>query len=123
MIAYAIANGVIKDDTIAQRDLLDTKIMGVLTPAPSIDRRKFVEKYENSPKHATQFYYQFSQITNNIRVDRIEKDEKWTTETDFGTMDITINLSKPEKDLRDIIKAGMTKKSGYPAFNRFIDNL
>lgn len=99
MIAYAIANGVIKDDTIAQRDLFDTKIMGVLTPAPSIVRRKFAEKYENSPKLATQFYYQFSQITNNIRVDRIEKDP------------------------RDIIKAGMTKKSGYPAFNRFIDNL
>lgn len=92
MIAYAIANGVIKDDTIAQRDLFDTKIMGVLTPAPSTVRRKFAEKYENSPKHATQFYYQFSQITNNIRVDRIEKDP------------------------RDIIKAGMTKKSGYPAF-------
>lgn len=71
----------------------------VLTPAPSTVRRKFAEKYENSPKHATQFYYQFSQITNNIRVDRIEKDP------------------------RDIIKAGMTKKSGYPAFNRFIDNL
>lgn len=115
MIAYAIANGVMKDDTIAQRDLFDTKVMGVLTPAPSTVRRKFTEKYENSPKHATQFYYQFSQITNYIRVDRIEKDEKWTTETDFGTMDITINLSKPEKDPRDIIKAGMTKKSGYPA--------
>ena len=115
MIAYAIANGVMKDDTIAQRDLFDTKVMGVLTPAPSTVRRKFAEKYENSPKHATQFYYQFSQITNYIRVDRIEKDEKWTTETDFGTMDITINLSKPEKDPRDIIKAGMTKKSGYPA--------
>ena len=113
----------ILEDTIAQRDLFDTKIMGVLTPAPSIVRRKFAEKYENSPKHATQFYYQFSQITNYIRVDRIEKDEKWMTETDFGTMDITINLSKPEKDPRDIIKAGMTKKSGYPAFNRFIDNL
>ena len=115
MIAYAIANGVMKDVTIAQRDLFDTKVMGVLTPAPSTVRRKFAEKYENSPKHATQFYYQFSQITNYIRVDRIEKDEKWTTETDFGTMDITINLSKPEKDPRDIIKAGMTKKSGYPA--------
>ena len=83
MIAYAIANGVMKDDTIAQRDLFDTKVMGVLTPAPSTVRRKFAEKYENSPKHATQFYYQFSQITNYIRVDRIEKDEKWTTETDF----------------------------------------
>ena len=115
MIAYAIANGVMKDDTIAQRDLFDTKVMGVLTPAPSTVRRKFAEKYENSPKYATQFYYQFSQITNYIRVDRIEKDEKWTTETDFGTMDITINLSKPEKDPRDIIKAGMTKKTGYPA--------
>lgn len=98
MIAYAIANGVIKDDTIAQRDLFGTKIMGVLTPAPSTVRRKFAEKYENSPKHATQFYYQFSQITNYIRVDRIEKDEKLAV--------LPARLKKEMSDLEEAILRG-----------------
>ena len=69
----------------------------------------------SSPKAATEFYYHFSQATNYIRTDRIIKDEKWETDTEFGKMDITINLSKPEKDPRDIAKDGTAKKSGYPA--------
>ena len=89
--------------------------MGILTPAPSVIRKVFEEKYQVSPKEATDFYYHFSQATNYIRTDRIIKDEKWTTDTEFGQMDITINLSKPEKDPRDIAKAGAAKKSGYPA--------
>lgn len=95
--------------------LQTTKIMGILTPAPSVVRKIFEEKYQVSPKAATDFYYHFSQATNYIRTDRIIKDEKWETDTEFGKMDITINLSKPEKDLRDIAKDGTAKKSGYPA--------
>src|SRR5699024_11396124 len=66
----------------------------------SVVRKVFEEKYQVSPKSATDFYYHFSQATNYIRTDRIVKDEKWTTDTEFGQMDITINLSKPEKDPR-----------------------
>ena len=75
----------------------------------------FFDKYEISPKEATNYYYHLSQATNYIRKDRIAKDEKWATNTDYGAIDITINLSKPEKDPRDIAKAGQTKSSGYPA--------
>jgi UDPglucose--hexose-1-phosphate uridylyltransferase len=94
---------------------MDTKIMGLLTPMPSMVRKVFQEKYAVSPKEATDYYYQFSQATNYIRKDRIAKDEKWVTDTEFGPIDITINLSKPEKDPRDIARAGAAKKSGYPS--------
>ena len=115
MLAFAKSHGILEDDTVTMKDLFDTKIMGILTPAPSVVRKVFEEKYQVSPKEATDFYYHFSQATNYIRTDRIIKDEKWTTDTEFGQMDITINLSKPEKDPRDIAKAGVAKKSGYPA--------
>ena len=68
--------------------------MGILTPAPSVVRKIFEEKYQVSPKEATDFYYHFSQATNYIRTDRIIKDEKWETDTEFGKMDITINQKK-----------------------------
>ena len=115
MLAFALSEGILEDDTVTMKDLFDTKIMGILTPAPSVVRKAFEEKYQVSPKTATDFYYHFSQATNYIRTDRIVKDEKWTTDTEFGQMDITINLSKPEKDPRDIAKAGVAKESGYPA--------
>lgn len=115
MLAFALSEGILEDDTVTMKDLFDTKIMGILTPAPSVVRKAFEEKYQVSPKTATDFYYHFSQATNYIRTDRIIKDEKWTTDTEFGQMDITINLSKPEKDPRDIAKADAAKKSGYPA--------
>ena len=115
LLEFALSQGILEDDTVTMRDLLDTKIMGILTPAPSVVRKIFEEKYQVSPKAATEFYYHFSQATNYIRTDRIIKDEKWETDTEFGKMDITINLSKPEKDPRDIAKDGTAKKSGYPA--------
>ena len=115
MIAYALEQGILKEDTITAKDLFDTKIMGILTPPPSIVRNIFAAKYNSSPKAATDYYYTFSQATNYIRKDRIAKDEKWVTQTEFGPIDITINLSKPEKDPRDIARAGKAKKSGYPA--------
>lgn len=117
MLDYAVEKGFI-EDTITNRDLFDTKIMGLITPAPSVIRSEFAKRYENSPQDATKFYYDFSRATNYIRNDRIAKDEKWTSDTEFGLMDITINLSKPEKDPRDIAKAAKginTEKSDYPA--------
>ncbi len=117
MLDYAIDKGFL-EDTITNRDLFDTKIMGLLTPAPSVVRSEFLKRYEISPQEATNFYYDFSRATNYIRNDRIIKDEKWTSDTEFGLMDITINLSKPEKDPRDIAKAAQgisTDKSDYPA--------
>ena len=115
MLEYACRQGMLEEETITEKDLFDTKIMGILTPHPSVVRRQFWDKYSISPKAATDFYYQFSRATNYIRKDRIAKDEKWTANTEFGAMDITINLSKPEKDPRDIAKAGKAKKSGYPS--------
>ncbi|MDE6435350.1 MAG: UDP-glucose--hexose-1-phosphate uridylyltransferase [Lachnospiraceae bacterium] len=115
MLSYAYENGIMEDDTITTRDLFDTKIMGAITPLPSMVRAEFRKCYEESPKKATDYYYNFSQVTNYIRKDRIVKDEKWVTDTEYGPIDITINLSKPEKDPRDIAKAGQTKKSGYPS--------
>ena len=115
MMTYAHDNGIMKEDTITAKDLFDTKIMGCITPPPSVVRAEFAKRYAENPKEATEYYYQFSQATNYIRKDRIAKDEKWVTDTEYGPIDITINLSKPEKDPRDIAKAGQAKKSGYPA--------
>ncbi len=103
------------DATITEKDLFDTKVMGLITPPPSSVRRMWNEKLKESSKAATDFYYSFSKATNYIRTDRIIKDERWSTDTEFGKIDISINLSKPEKDPRDIAKAGQAKKSGYPA--------
>lgn len=115
LLSYALEQNLIEDDTITTKDLFDTKIMGLLTPPPSQVKKTFEEAYEISPKNATDYYYAFSQATNYIRKDRIAKDEKWVADTEFGPIDITINLSKPEKDPRDIAKAGLAKQSGYPA--------
>ena len=127
MLDYAAETGLMENDTITYRDLFDTAIMGLITPPPSVVRKNFWDIY-NSPAEdtaegdakdgrikATDFYYDFSKATNYIRTDRIAKDEKWVTATEFGDLDITINLSKPEKDPRDIAAAGKAKKSGYPA--------
>ena len=115
MLAYAHEKGILPEDTITEKDLFDTKIMGLITPAPSVVRGCFRESYIEGAKAATDYYYSFSCATNYIRTDRIKKDEKWNSPTEFGDLDITINLSKPEKDPRDIAKAGQAKKSGYPS--------
>ena len=115
MTDYALENGLLSGDTVTERDLFDTKVMGLLTPPPSVVRKKFEARYQISPEMATEYYYEFSKATNYIRSDRIKKDEKWQTETEYGTIDITINLSKPEKDPREIAKAGAAKQTGYPA--------
>ena len=110
----AVAMGLIEEDTITYRDLFDTKVMGLLTPPPSVIRSKFKEAYMEDPKKATDFYYAFSKATNYIRTDRVVKDQKWVTDSEYGLIDITINLSKPEKDPRDIAKAATAQKSEYP---------
>lgn len=114
LIALAIERGLCEDSQEA-RDLFDTKLMGVLTPPPSQVIRTFLAKEKESAKAATDWYYAFSRATNYIREDRIRRDEKWVSDTEYGKLDITINLSKPEKDPRDIARAGKAKKSGYPA--------
>ena len=114
MTDYAFQQGLFPENTITNRDLFDTRIMGIITPAPSVVRNKFKELYITSPQEATKFYYQFSRDTNYIRTDRIAKDEKWQANTKYGVIDITINLSKPEKDPWDIAKAAGLVKNDYP---------
>ena len=110
---FAADKGII-EKTQTDYDLFDTKLMGILTPRPSGVIAEFIEKYLESPLHSTNWYYKFSQDTNYIRRDRIARDMKWQTETEYGTLDITINLSKPEKDPRAIAKAKNLPKTGYP---------
>ena len=114
MMTRALELGIMEDDTVTTKDLFDTKIMGLITPMPSQIRARFKELYDENPKLATEYYYKLSQDTNYIRRDRIVKDEKWSTDTEYGQIDITINLSKPEKDPRDIAKAATQKKNDYP---------
>ena len=109
----AAARGVIGDD-VTSRDLLDTKLMGVLTPRPSSVADEFRTRYARSPREATDWYYAFSQDTDYIRRYRIVKDVKWVAPTEYGELDITINLSKPEKDPRAIAAAKAAPQSGYP---------
>ena len=116
MLDYAAEQGLMPEDTITYRDLFDTKIMSMLMPRPSEVITKFRGLYNHqSAQAATDYFYKLSCDSNYIRRYRIKKDLKWTADTEFGTLDITINLSKPEKDPRDIAKAGKAKKSGYPS--------
>ena len=110
----AYARGVIPSNSVGYRDLLDTAIMGRLTPMPHEINSKFFSLYSQDPQAATDWYYRFSQDTNYIRRDRIEKDVQWKTATEYGELDITINLSKPEKDPADIAAAGKATAVGYP---------
>lgn len=102
------------DLTNAEKDLYDTKLMGILTPPPSFVIRMFDAIKDDSVKEATDWYYSFSKASNYIRTDRIAKDIKWKSKTEYGDIDITINLSKPEKDPRDIAAAGKAKSTSYP---------
>ncbi len=111
---YAYGAGLMEENTVTYRDLFDTKIMGLLTDRPSHVTKHFMELYAEDPQAATDWFYRFSQDTNYIRRYRIARDEKWVTKTDYGDLDITINLSKPEKDPKAIAAAGRAKASGYP---------
>ena len=101
----AYERGVLEENSVVYRDLLDTAIMGRLSPRPSQVRETFWTLYEVRPELATDWYYKFSQDTNYIRRDRIARDVKWKAPTEYGELDITINLSKPEKDPKAIAAA------------------
>lgn len=113
LLDYAVEKGII-DDGITAKDLFDTKLMGLLLPRPSYVTDKFYELYKESHLKATQYYYNLSCDSDYIRRYRIKKDVKWTTETEYGALDITINLSKPEKDPKAIAAAKNAAQSGYP---------
>ena len=113
LLDYACENGLC-EDTVVHRDLFDTKLMGLITPRPSEVERIFAEKKAISAQTATDWFYKFSQDTDYIRRYRIIRDVKWKTSTEYGELDITINLSKPEKDPKAIAAAKLAKQSGYP---------
>ena len=113
LLDYACGQGII-EDSIVYRDLFDTRLMNCLMPRPSQVIKKFWEEYETSPEAATAFYYKLSQDSDYIRRYRIVKDMKWVTSTEYGDLDITVNLSKPEKDPKAIAAAKLAKQSGYP---------
>ncbi len=114
MMDYAHEAGILPEDDITHRDLFDTKIMSMLMPRPGEVIRKFHELYEKSPREATDFFYKLSQDSDYIRRYRIVKDQKWVAPTKYGDLDVTINLSKPEKDPKAIAAAKLAKQSGYP---------
>ena len=113
MLDYAVANGLC-DDGITARDIFDTRIMGAVTPMPREVIRTFREKYAQSPEAATDWYYKFSCDTDYIRRYRIAKDMRWKYPSEYGEMDITINLSKPEKDPKAIAAAKNAPQTAYP---------
>ncbi len=114
LLDYAVESNLI-EDRISCRDLFDAKLMGTLVARPSEVRKTFWEKYEKSPEEATSWYYGFSSDTDYIRRYRIKKDLKWKSSSEYGDLDITINLSKPEKDPRDIADALKSKSVSYPS--------
>ena len=115
LLDYAYENGITTENSVVYRDLFDTKIMSMLMPRPSQVIKTFRNLYEKeSPVAATDYYYRTSCDSDYIRRYRIKKDLKWTTETEYGTLDITVNLSKPEKDPKAIAAAKLAKQSGYP---------
>ena len=118
---YAVEKELIAD-SIVYRDLFDTKIMGKLVPLPSMVSHKFYELYQEGPKKATDYFYQLSQDSDYIRRYRIKKDQKWITETPYGEMEITINLSKPEKDPKAIAAARNASVSAYPKCQLCMEN-
>lgn len=121
LLDFAVSKGLI-DDNITDRDLFDTKLMSALVPRPGEVINKFYSIYKTSPKQATEYYYKLSCDTDYIRRYRIAKDLKWTTDTDYGVIDITVNLSKPEKDPKAIEAAKNAPQSAYPKCMLCIEN-
>lgn len=113
ILDYAVEKG-LTEDNIVSRDLFDTKIMSTLVPPPHEVIEEFKKLYLQSPKSATNWYYKFSQDTGYIRRYRVKKDVRWQTKTEYGLLDLSINLSKPEKDPKAIAAAKTAKQSGYP---------
>ena len=121
LLDEAVKRGLI-EDSVVYRDLFDTRLMNCLMPRPSQVQREFWEKYKESPETATDYFYKLSQDSDYIRRYRIKKDRKWTVDTEYGTLDITINLSKPEKDPKAIAAAGKAKSVSYPKCQLCMEN-
>ena len=113
MLDYAVEKGLC-DDGITARDIFDTRFIGAITPMPREVIRSFEEKYVMNPVEATDWYYKFSCDTDYIRRYRIAKDMRWKYASEYGEMDITINLSKPEKDPKAIAAAKNAPQTAYP---------
>ena len=113
LLDEAVKRGLI-EDSVVYRDLFDTRLMNCLMPRPAQVQKEFWDKYQNSPQEATDYFYKLSQDSNYIRRYRVKKDQKWKVDSPYGEIDITINLSKPEKDPKAIAAAKLAKQSGYP---------
>ena len=113
LLDEAVKRGLI-EDSVVYRDLFDTRLMNCLMPRPGQVQKEFWDKYSRNPVEATDYFYKLSQDSDYIRRYRIKKDQKWITETPYGEMEITINLSKPEKDPKAIAAAKNATQSGYP---------
>lgn len=122
ILDYAALHKLIDGDSVVLRDLFDTRIMNVLVPKPSQVIGTFWEKYKNSPKEATDYYYELSKSSDYIRTYRVARDKKWICNTEYGDIDITINLSKPEKDPKMIALAGRMKSNSYPKCQLCVEN-
>ena len=121
---YAAETGLIPQDSVTYRDLFDTKLMGILTARPSEVTARFRQILsQEGQTAATDWYYKFSQDTNYIRRDRIAKDMRWLAPTEYGDLDITINLSKPEKDPKAIAAARLAKQTAYPKCQLCYENV
>ena len=121
LLDEAVARGII-EDSIVYRDLFDAKLMNCLMPRPAQVQAEFAKRYEISPKEATDYYYKLSQDSDYIRRYRVKKDRKWKVDSEYGEIDITINLSKPEKDPKAIAAAKLAKASSYPKCLLCVEN-
>ena len=121
LLDEAVERGLV-EDSVVFRDLFDTKLMNCLLPRPAQVQKTFWEEYEKSPEAATAFFYKFSQDSDYIRRYRVKKDMKWKVDSPYGEIDITINLSKPEKDPKAIAAAGAAKASSYPKCQLCMEN-
>lgn len=114
LLDFAVAKGLTGGDTVVYRDLFDTGLMGCVTPAPSAVIDRFYALFRVSPEAATDWFYHLCRANNYIRTDRVSRDLKWTVESPYGDIDITVNLSKPEKDPKAIAAAKLLPAKGYP---------
>ena len=119
---HAVQKGLCAD-TSESRDIYDTRLMNCLTPRPGEVNRRFFALYAQSRQAATDWFYRFSGDVNYIRRDRIARDRRWKVQSEYGEIDITINLSKPEKDPRDIAAAGKAKMTAYPLCQLCVENV
>ena len=123
LLDYAAEKGLLKENNTTYRDLFDARIMNCLVPRPARITSRFKQLYRESPRKATDYYYKLSQDSDYIRRYRIEKDVRWQVESPYGTIDMSINLSKPEKDPRAIAAAGKQAQTNYPKCQLCMENV